>query len=124
MEKNGLRYSFYYDDYVDDYITISCDICRVEICDYDLVCNCDALSVLDRHNICLTCCYNAIKQSSDFKDLLKDTLKDLSSDCIQEITNYILGPVCLTCTMKQTKSKKMNFYETVKQNIADRCILQ
>ena len=70
-----------------------CDICRLEISEYDWRYNCEQ-HITNKHDVCMTCAYNVINQYIQFNRLLHPLLeKSLNDDCIQEITSFVVGSV-------------------------------
>ena len=70
-----------------------CDICMLEISGFDWRYNCDE-HITNRHDVCMQCAYNVVKQHIQLKDLLFPLLeKELNNDCIQEIAAFVVGSV-------------------------------
>lgn len=70
-----------------------CDLCRLEISDYDFRFNCDQ-HITNKHDICITCTYNCLNQYIQLNHLLYPLLKNqLNDDCIQQITNFVVGSI-------------------------------
>ena len=76
-----------------DSVVSFCDICRLEMSEFDWRYNCK-LDVTNRHDVCMQCAYNVVKQHIQLKDLLFPLLeKELNNDCIQEIAAFVVGSV-------------------------------
>eukprot|EP00485_Elphidium_margaritaceum_P007354 CAMPEP_0202686464 /NCGR_PEP_ID=MMETSP1385-20130828/2236_1 /ASSEMBLY_ACC=CAM_ASM_000861 /TAXON_ID=933848 /ORGANISM="Elphidium margaritaceum" /LENGTH=586 /DNA_ID=CAMNT_0049341041 /DNA_START=16 /DNA_END=1776 /DNA_ORIENTATION=+ len=70
-----------------------CDLCRLEITDYDWRFNCDQ-HMTNKHDICMTCAYNIVNQYEQLHTLLFTLLaQQLNNDCIQQLTNFVTGTV-------------------------------
>eukprot|EP01084_Bolivina_argentea_P187742 323325_1 len=76
-----------------DFIGYTCDLCRVEVCQFDFMYHCDC-NENNSHDFCVSCVHSLVLQNNEMKQLLYGILIDIiDDDCIDQIVMFCVGNV-------------------------------